>query len=82
MKILGIRMKSFVIKELKFVPEFKFFGKLIKKKSVNTIIIKRNKVRSEQLKKELLRLKNCLLEKINFKLKYKLFRNEKKNYQI
>jgi hypothetical protein len=31
MKILGIRMKSFVIKELKFVPEFKFFGKLIKK---------------------------------------------------
>jgi UDP-N-acetylglucosamine acyltransferase len=59
-----IGMNSFVTKNLKVVPGYKFYGKPAKKKSANIIGLKRNKIRSDQLKKELIRFNKLIRRKI------------------
>ena len=59
-----IGMNSFVTKNLKVVPGYKYYGKPAKKKTANIIGLKRNKIRSDQLKIEYLRFKKLISRKI------------------
>ena len=55
-----IGMNSFITRKLKVFPGFKFYGKPAKKKSKNLIGLKRNKIKNDELKLELLRYKKLI----------------------
>ena len=59
-----IGMNSFITKNLKVVPGYKYYGKPAKKKTANIIGLRRNKIRSDQLKIENLRFKKLISQKI------------------
>ena len=55
-----IGMNSFITRKLKVIPGFKFYGTPAKKKSINLVGLKRNKVKNDKLKLELLRYKKLI----------------------
>ena len=55
-----IGMNSFITKKLKVIPGFKYYGKPAKKRSKNLISLKRNNIKNDKLKLELLRYKKLV----------------------
>lgn len=58
-----IGMNSFVTKKLKVTPGNTFYGKPAKNKGVNIIGLKRNNIKNDQLKIEILKYKKLFLKK-------------------
>jgi len=56
-----IGMNSFITKNIKVIPGYKFYGKPIKKKTKNLLGLKRNKVNNFQLMNENNRFKKLIL---------------------
>ena len=55
-----IGMNSFITKKLKVIPGFKYYGTPAKKRSKNLINLKRNNIKNDKLKLELLRYKKLV----------------------
>jgi len=55
-----IGMNSFITKKLKVIPGFKYYGKPATKRSKNLISLKRNNIKNDKLKLELLRYKKLV----------------------
>ena len=55
-----IGMNSFITKKLKVIPGFKYYGTPAKKRSKNLISLKRNNIKNDKLKLELLRYKKLV----------------------
>jgi UDP-N-acetylglucosamine acyltransferase len=55
-----IGMNSFITKKIKVIPGYKFYGKPAKKKTKNLISLKRNNIKNDKLKLELLRYKKLV----------------------